>query len=257
MSIKSKQVNFSVNGKKILEDISISLNSGEILSLVGPNGSGKSTFLKILSGDLKPTAGDIFYNDIEINNISILNRAKMRSVMTQSPQIVYDFTAREIIEMGWISKGDSHKSNLFDGALNKIIKICDLREFIDRKFNFLSGGEKRRVHFARTLIQVWNDNLQNDPSFMFLDEPTSNLDLYHELKLLKILKNKSKKGKGILLIIHNLNLAFKFSDKIGIFKNGKLLSFGEPREVFTNEILFDVFKIPIKVNSKNSTLNIY
>ena len=85
MSIKSKQVNFSVNGKKILEDISISLNSGEILSLVGPNGSGKSTFLKILSGDLKPTAGDIFYNDIEINNISILNRAKMRSVMTQSP----------------------------------------------------------------------------------------------------------------------------------------------------------------------------
>ena len=124
MSIKSKQVNFSVNGKKILEDISISLNSGEILSLVGPNGSGKSTFLKILSGDLKPTAGDIFYNDIEINNISILNRAKMRSVMTQSPQIVYDFTAREIIEMGWISKGDSHKSNLFDGALNKIIKIC-------------------------------------------------------------------------------------------------------------------------------------
>ena len=213
MSIKSKQVNFSVNGKKILEDISISLNSGEILSLVGPNGSGKSTFLKILSGDLKPTAGDIFYNDIEINNISILNRAKMRSVMTQSPQIVYDFTAREIIEMGWISKGDSHKSNLFDGALNKIIKICDLREFIDRKFNFLSGGEKRRVHFARTLIQVWNDNLQNDPSFMFLDEPTSNLDLYHELKLLKILKNESKKGKGILLIIHNLNLAFKFSDK--------------------------------------------
>ena len=207
MSIKSKQVNFSVNGKKILEDISISLNSGEILSLVGPNGSGKSTFLRILSGDLKPTAGDIFYNDIEINNISILNRAKMRSVMTQSPQIVYDFTAREIIEMGRISKGDSHKSNLFDGALNKIIKICDLREFIDRKFNFLSGGEKRRVHFARTLIQVWNDNLQNDPSFMFLDEPTSNLDLYHELKLLKILKNESKKGKGILLIIHNLNLA--------------------------------------------------
>ena len=69
MSIKSKQVNFSVNGKKILEDISISLNSGEILSLVGPNGSGKSTFLKILSGDLKPTAGDIFYNDIEINSM--------------------------------------------------------------------------------------------------------------------------------------------------------------------------------------------
>ena len=129
MSIKSKQVNFSVNGKKILEDISISLNSGETLSLVGPNGSGKSTFLKILSGDLKPTAGDIFYNDIEINNISILNRAKMRSVMTQSPQIVYDFTAREIIEMGWISKGDSHKSNLFDVALNKIIKICDLRNY--------------------------------------------------------------------------------------------------------------------------------
>ena len=257
MSIKSEIVNFSANGKNILKDISITVNAGEILSIVGPNGSGKSTFLKILSGDLKPTTGDVFYNDVEINNISILNRAKLRSVMTQSPQIVYDFTAREIIEMGWISKGDSHKSDLFNTALNEIVRICDLREFLDRKFNFLSGGEKRRVHFARTLIQVWNENLQGDPTFMFLDEPTSNLDLYHELKLLNILRNESKKGKGVLLIIHNLNLAFKFSNKIGIFKNGNLCSFGEPRDVFTNEILLDVFKIPINVNKKDGTLTIY
>ena len=257
MSIKSELVNFSANGKSILKDISISVNAGEILSIVGPNGSGKSTFLKILSGDLKPTTGDVFYNDVEIDNISILNRAKLRSVMTQSPQIVYDFTAREIIEMGWISKGDSHKSDLFNTALSEIVSICDLREFLDRKFNFLSGGEKRRVHFARTLIQVWNDNLQNDPTFMFLDEPTSNLDLYHELKLLNILRNESKKGKGVLLIIHNLNLAFKFSNKIGIFKNGNLCSFGKPRDVFTNEILLDVFKIPINVNKKDGTLTIY
>ena len=98
-------------------------------------------------------------------------------------------TVKEIIEMGWIEE-NKIESGQFRKNLKKVANECKIEYLLERKLNSLSGGEKRRVHFARTLIQVWNDNLQNDPSFMFLDEPTSNLDLYHELKLLKILKNE-------------------------------------------------------------------
>ena len=257
MSIDIRNLSWEVGNKSIIENISLTINRGEIITILGPNGAGKSSFLRLISGDLKGSKGEIFFDESNLDEISIQDRSFMRSVMSQSQEIVYDFSVKEIIEMGWIERGISTYSGDFEEAVNRISLDCSVNDLLEQSFNTLSGGEKRRVHFARTLIQVWNDNLQNDPSFMFLDEPTSNLDLYHELKLLKILKNESKKGKGILLIIHNLNLAFKFSDKIGIFKNGKLLSFGEPKEVFTNEILFDVFKIPIKVNSKNRTLNIY
>ena len=257
MTIRTDSISFKINDKLILNEISLDINPGEIFTIVGPNGSGKTTYLRILSGDLRPTAGSIYYNEVNINNISILNRAKIRSVMTQSPQIIYDFTAKEIIEMGWISKGDSHKSELFEIALAQITKLCDLNNIINRKFNLLSGGEKRRVHFARTLIQVWNERKNNDPTYMFLDEPTSNLDLYHELKLINILKYESAQGKGILTIIHNLNLAYKFSDMIGILNHGKLVASGKPNEVFNEKILNEVFKVPISVNKEKEILTFY
>ena len=210
----------------------------------------------MIVGLIKPDVGKVYLNNQNITKTPMYKRAKMGiGYLPQEVSVFRKLSVEDnifsILEMTSLSK-KQQKIRLEE--LIEEFGLGHVRKTLGIK---LSGGEKRRVHFARTLIQVWNDNLQNDPSFMFLDEPTSNLDLYHELKLLKILKNESKKGKGILLIIHNLNLAFKFSDKIGIFKNGKLLSFGEPKEVFTNEILFDVFKIPIKVNSKNRTLNIY
>ena len=257
MSIKAKNLSFAYNDKTILSDISLEVISGEILTVVGPNGSGKSTFLKLLSGDLQPTQGDIFYHEEALQEISIMNQAKMRSVMTQSTQIIYDYTVREIVEMGWINQGFTTSLRDFNTALTEVSKKCDVDDLLDMKFNYLSGGEKKRVHFARTLLQVWSKDHDLKKKFILLDEPSSNLDLYRELQLIKVLQNEAKLGLGVLLIIHNLNLAMKYSNKIAVLNNGKIAYYGDNKGLIGNDLLSTVFNIPISVDKNLKGINFY
>ena len=125
MSVISEKVSYSINQKEILNDISFELNQGEIISVIGPNGAGKSTLLSILSGDINPTLGSVLYNGENITDIDIQDRAFTRSVMSQSQQIIFDFSVREIIEMGWIERGNSYFSNDFETAILDVAKECD------------------------------------------------------------------------------------------------------------------------------------
>mgnify|MGYP005711966477 FL=1 len=166
MSVVSEKVSYSINQKEILNDISFELNQGEIISVIGPNGAGKSTLLSILSGDINPTLGSVLYNGENITDIDIQDRAFTRSVMSQSQQIIFDFSVREIIEMGWIERGDSYFSNDFETAIIDVAKECDLMNLMNRQFNVLSGGEQKRVHYARTLLQLWRPSKSKDPRYM-------------------------------------------------------------------------------------------
>lgn len=257
MSIKAKNLSFAYSDKTILSDISLEVISGEILTVVGPNGSGKSTFLKLLSGDLQPTQGNIFYHEEALQEISIMNQAKMRSVMTQSTQIIYDYTVREIIEMGWINQGFTTSLRDFNSALTEVSKKCDVDDLLDMKFNYLSGGEKKRVHFARTLLQIWSKDHDMKKKYILLDEPSSNLDLYRELQLIKVLQNEAELGLGVLLIIHNLNLAMKYSNKIAVLNNGKIAYYGDNKGLIGNDLLSTVFNIPISVDKNLKGINFY
>ena len=257
MSIKVKNISYTVNNKTIVNNVSLEVNSGEIVTIVGPNGSGKSTFLKLLTGDLKPSKGEIYIKGQPLESLSIIDQAKIRSVMTQSPQIIYDFTAREIIEMGWINQGLTTSFQDFNVALAEISKKCEVDTFLDMKFNLLSGGEKKRVHFARTLLQVWSNEKTQKNKYVLLDEPSSNLDLYHELQLIKILKNEAKIGLGILLIIHNLNLALKYSHKIAVFNKGEVAYYGDTNGVMGSDLLSTVFNVPINIDKNSKKISFY
>ena len=257
MSIKSESVSVEINGIDILKNINVEVSQGEILTIVGPNGAGKSTFLNVLSGDIEPSEGLVFYDETLLGNIDIEKRSFTRSVMSQSQAMVFDFSVREIIEMGWIDRGISSYAKNFRNAMIEVVEECNVGNLLNQTFNTLSGGEQRRVHFARTLLQLWRPSASDDPRYLLLDEPTANLDLSHEVKLLDIIKNKSRDGFGILLVIHDLNLAAKFSDKIALFKNGSLVKMGSPDEVLTSEILTDVYKIPIDVSENPLSVKYY
>jgi len=177
--------------------------------------------------------------------------------MSQSQEIVYDFSVKEIIEMGWIERGISTYSGDFEEAVNRISLDCSVNDLLEQSFNTLSGGEKRRVHFARTLVQLWRPSGSDDPRYMFLDEPTANLDILHEQKMMKLIQKKRDEGIGILLILHDLNLAAKYSDKIAIFKNGHLISIGTPQEVLTEETLTDVYDVSMKIDENPFRINYY
>ena len=129
----------------------------------------------------------------------------------------------------------------------EVVTKCGVIDLIDRNFNTLSGGEQRRIHFARTLLQLWRPSDSSDPKYLLLDEPTANLDLTYEVKLLNIVKDVSKEGAGVMLVLHDLNLAAKFSDKIVLINDGGIVKIGDPKEVLEANILSSVYNIDIKV----------
>ena len=249
MSLILKNISYKAGDVNILNDVSLSVEKGEIVSLVGPNGAGKSTLLNILTGDINPDSGDVFYENFNLNELNILDRSFYRSVMSQSQQIVFDFSVKEIIEMGWLDKGNAQFSEHFDQAVLNISSVCQLDNLLERKFNRLSGGEQRRVHFARTLLQLWRPSDSMDPAYMLLDEPTANLDLYFEIKLMEIIKKKAVNNVGVFLILHDLNLAAKFSDKIALINKGKIVSYGTPREVLKPNILEEIYNLKMDVDA--------
>ena len=247
MSLSLKSVSLKLDNRQILEDVSLEINEGEIVSVIGPNGAGKSTLLNVLTGDISPDSGDIIYDNKQLNKISIQERAFTRSVMSQMHTLVFNFNVKDVIEMGWLQRGNSDFSSNFSMAFEAVTTECNVHNLVHRKFNSLSGGEQRRVHFARTLLQLWRPSQSNDPRYLLLDEPTANLDLSSEMLLMNILKARASSNVGILVILHDLNLASHFADKIAIMKDGEIKAFGKPEEIMTDDFLTSIYEAPIKV----------
>ena len=177
--------------------------------------------------------------------------------MSQLQPIAFDFSVKEIVEMGWVDRGESEYADQFDDAVNEVIHKCGVKDLINRNFNTLSGGEQRRIHFARTLLQLWRPSNSDDPKYLFLDEPTANLDLTYEIKLLNIVKEIAQEGAGVMLVLHDLNLAAKFSDKVAILKSGSIIDIGLPKDVLRSTLLSDIYEIDVEVKDDPLLITYY
>ena len=257
MTIKSHGISLLINGEKIISHLDLEIIPGEITALLGPNGAGKSTALKILAGDIQPSYGDVKYNNINLSEISIVERARLRSVMSQSQTVAFDFTTLEIIEMGWIHENNESYSFSYSDALEEIINICDLHSLLFRRFNTLSGGEQKRVNFARILLQLWIPKTVNYSRYLLLDEPFTNLDIFHELKMLKIIKSYLSKNIGILIVLHDLNIARKLADNVTLMRDGRTIHQGPTDEVLQEALLSKTFNTCIKVNDTSPKITFF
>ena len=257
MTIKSHGISLLINGEKIISHLDLEIIPGEITAILGPNGAGKSTALKILAGDIQPSYGDVKYNNINLSEISIVERARLRSVMSQSQTVAFDFTTLEIIEMGWIHENNKSYSFSYSDALEEIINICDLHSLLLRRFNTLSGGEQKRVNFARILLQLWIPKTDNYSRYLLLDEPFTNLDIFHELKMLKIIKSYLSKNVGILIVLHDLNIARKLADNVTLMRDGRTIRQGPTDEVFQEDLLSKTFNTCVKVNDTSPKITFF
>ena len=243
MSYRLKQISFSIGSKYIVKDLEFSFKAGNLVSIIGPNGAGKTTLLKLMSGELKPSGGEIFLNDLAFSELSLKQRANKRAVMTQSSSVVFDFLVEEILEMGWVQGS----SDDFVKACSDVVNSCGLDELMGRKFNTLSGGEQQRVQFARAMLQVGGLSKTAEDRFLLLDEPTSSMDVAHELNLLNLAKEVRKTGVGVIVVLHDLNLAARFSDQIILMNSGLIVASGQPEEVLSDRILSDVYSTELRV----------
>ena len=251
MYIDIKDISYRINSCDILTNINFQANTGEIISILGSNGAGKSTLLKLIAGDFTPTSGDILFDKKCLSNISIAERAKIRSVMSSPIDIPFNYTVLDIMEMGWLSSVNNNEND-FTKKLDLISRECNIDNLITRSYNSLSAGEKGRVNLARSIIQVSSDNDTN--KFILLDEPSENLDPFYEKKMMDIIKSKAEENYGVIMVQHNLNIAFQYSDKVLLLKDGKIFHFGKKDFIMTEENLSDLYEIPIFVN--NNFINI-
>ena len=231
MKLEIKKVFLKINGKVILEDISISVLPGEIIGLLGPNGAGKTSTFNLAVGNLKPNKGEIFMNDRLITNLSLPVRSKMGlGYLPQEASIFRDLTVKDNINLALQNSGLS--KSVIRNRREKIVNEFNLNKFVDNYGYQLSGGERRRCEIARA-ISVG----QRGPKYLLLDEPFAGIDPLAVNDLKKLIVKLSKDGVGILITDHNVRETLLITDKAYVLSEGKVLSYGLSRDVAKNPIV--------------------
>jgi iron complex transport system ATP-binding protein len=236
-------ISVQVAGKRLLDNITFSLDRGQIAAFIGPNGAGKSTLIGVLSGALKANSGTVKIGTLDIGSLAPNVLARHRAVLSQRVSVAFALTVGEIVEMGlgaWPSAADRM---LVEEALEEL----DLRHLTGRPVNTLSGGEQQRTHFARALVQAFSGRRQGGSGILLLDEPTTGLDLKHQLKTLSLLRDHANDGMLVAAVLHDLNLAAMVADQIFVFDRGRLDSFGPPAEVINDAMIERVFGVRLRV----------
>ncbi len=240
MKLEINDIQFGYGSVSVLKDITLSINRGEILSLAGPNGSGKTTLLRCVNRILKPECGCIRFEGNDLSKASLKQLARTLGYVPQSSPSSFPLTVFETILLGrkphvhW-RLGEKDKDLAFD-----VLKMMSLDKLALRLFNELSGGEKQKVLIARAICQ--------EPKVLILDEPTSNLDLLHQLEVLNIITRLVKERElSTVMAMHDLNLASRFSDKIAMLKDGLIFAAGEPSKVLKSDTIREVYGVESQI----------
>ena len=235
-SVSCAAVTVRRGGRDILSKVSLVAQPGEVLALVGPNGAGKSTLLSVLAGDLEPDEGTALIDDRAISTIPTRSLALLRGMLPQRVTIEFAFTAREIVEMGRAPHPQSSDdSKIVDEAMT----TTDTTAFARRVFRSLSGGEQTRVALARILAQ--------QTPVLLLDEPTAALDLRHQEGVMVIARQMAKRGHTVVAVLHDLNLAASYADRIAVLCDGRLRAVGTAGEVLTADLIETTYGTPVHI----------
>lgn len=240
--LEVKNLYFNYGNSQILKDINLNISEGSFLSILGPNGSGKTTLLKNICNLLKPRQGEILVKDIGLNSISYKELAKIMAVVHQGDNVNFDFTVHDIVLMGRYpyQKRFQSESQYSLDIVKRVMEDTETWELKEKSINEISGGERQRVMIARALSQ--------EPEILLLDEPISHLDINHQINILNLCRRlNKKKGITIIMTLHDINLAGRYSDYILLLEHGKIRDLDIPRRVLTAENIKDVYGIDVEL----------
>lgn len=241
IAIQTHQLSVSIGNKQLLKPTSVALQSGQLTVLLGPNGAGKSTLLKAMIGELRANGKVEVFGQARSNWRSE-RLARLLAVLPQSSELTFPFSVREVVELGALPLSVSKLQ--LDDIVDKNLALTDVSHLQHRPYPMLSGGEKQRVHFARVLTQLAQAGEQ---AILLLDEPTSALDLAHQHNTLKLAKQQAEQGACVVAVIHDLNLAAQYADRILLLEQGSLVADGSPWEVLSERRIEAVYGYPITV----------
>ncbi|RDY28948.1 ABC transporter ATP-binding protein [Romboutsia weinsteinii] len=243
--ISAKNIEFSYcSHKEFIKNLNLEIKPGEITTIIGPNGSGKSTLLNILCGINKPKSGELYLYRDSYKNLKYKDIAKKIATVHQQNAVPEDISVEELIAYGRIPhRKYFQKTNTDDKEIVEwAIESTNLHKYRNKKVMELSGGERQRVFISMALAQK--------PEVLFLDEPTTYLDIFHQIEILELVSKLNKENNiTVVMVLHDINQAIKYSHNIVIMKNGKLIKEGIPEQIININLLKEVYKVEGIVNA--------
>ncbi|HID83331.1 MAG TPA: heme ABC transporter ATP-binding protein [Chromatiales bacterium] len=241
--LEASHITVQIGQATLLSDVSVSLKPGEVVAVVGPNGAGKSTLLNVLSGDQKITQGEVRLEDKLLTDYSRQMLAKKRAVLPQQSSLAFPFSVLDVVLMGRSPHLDGGAETEKDYRIvHKALAATEVEHLAGRIYTTLSGGERQRVQLARVLTQIWDCS---DPGYLLLDEPVSALDLAHQHSMLKLVRKFAEDGAGVLVVLHDLNLALQYCDDVWVLKAGRLTADGKVDKILTAQLIENVFDVSV------------
>jgi iron complex transport system ATP-binding protein len=243
--IEARKIEVTRKERPILAGVDFRAVHGKVTAILGANGAGKSTLLRVISGDLKPDAGEVRFERRTLAEWKPAELARRRAVVPQSSALNFPFTVLEVILQGRAPHLDGREREVDEGAALAALEAVDLVRWAGRDYTTLSGGERQRVHLARALAQV---GLDGEGRWLLLDEPTSSLDLRHQHDILRVVRKFADSGGCVVVVLHDLNLCARYADKVFLLHYGRVLGYGDATAVMTPDWLGIAYGITVRRN---------
>jgi len=237
--VEMREVSFLYGNRRALDQVSLEARAGELVGLLGPNGAGKSTLIRLAAGLLAPSSGTLRLCGLTPHSSPRRTVARLCALVPQELKTSWPFTVREMVMMGRAPHQGllGIAGRLDQGAVSGALRACALDSLADRRLDALSGGERRRVFFARALAQ--------EPKVLLLDEPTAFLDLAHQVAAMEMARLAARGGLCVVAVLHDLNLAADWCDRLLVLSEGRLVAQGSPGEVLTAGRVREVWGVPV------------
>ncbi|MFJ4224155.1 ABC transporter ATP-binding protein [Microbacterium sp. NPDC089695] len=220
--------------------ITLDLPAGGVVALIGPNGAGKSTLLTMIGRLLSPDAGTVEVAGLDVHRAPSKQVAKIVSILRQENHFVTRLTVRQLVGFGRYPHSGGRLTQIDEDKISEAIDFLGLTELEQRFIDELSGGQRQRAYVAMVLAQ--------DTEFVLLDEPLNNLDMKHAVQMMKHLRRAAEElGRTIVIVLHDINFAGHYADRICAMKDGEIVEFGTPAEIMTDDVLTRVFDTPVQV----------
>jgi len=246
--IETRSINVTLGRHEAVSDVSVRVQPGELVGFIGPNGAGKTSLFRAILRLAPITSGSIFLNDVEISQDPAHVHAREIAYLPQGQSVAWPLTARRLVALGRVPHrttwADLSKAD--EEAIDNALAATDATEFADRPVNELSGGERSRVLLARALAV--------EASVFLVDEPTASLDPYHQLTTMEALKVAAATSAAVGVVLHDLNLAGRYCDRLYLMHEGKIAAEGVPGEVLTDKNLASVYRVSVRRDDRGDVV---
>ncbi|MEU1147710.1 ABC transporter ATP-binding protein [Streptomyces sp. NPDC005863] len=239
--LAARGISVGYGSRTVIDDLDVAIPPGVITTIIGPNGCGKSTLLRTLTRLLKPAKGSVVLDGEDIDKLKTRDVAKKMGLLPQAPVAPEGLTVADLVARGrhphqsWLRQWSSDDADVVAHAL----AMTGVSDLADRPVDSLSGGQRQRVWISMTLAQ--------GTDLLLLDEPTTYLDLAHAIDVLDLVDDLHESGNTVVMVLHDLNLATRYSDNLVVMKAGSILAQGHPREVITADLLYEAFGLRARV----------